>query len=175
MEDEKARLEKLAITDFLTGIYNIRYFYHRIIEEFNRSERYILPLSCLMLDIDHFKNINDAYGHKIGDIVLQEFSKLLKRFIRKVDVLARYGGEEFIILLPQTSMNGSLAEAERIRTSIKKHKFKSLKNKEGITVSIGISCSPHPEVQTHDDLISLADNALFEAKNRGRDKVIIYK
>ena len=131
VEDEKARLEKLAITDYLTGIYNVRYFYHKIIEEFNRSERYILPISCLMLDIDHFKNINDAYGHKIGDTVLQEFSKLLKRSTRKVDVLARYGGEEFIVLLPQTSMNGALAEAERIRTSIKKHKFKSLKNKGG--------------------------------------------
>lgn len=175
MEDEKARLEKLAITDYLTGIYNIRYFYQRIIEEFNRSERYILPISCLMLDIDHFKSINDAYGHKIGDTVLQEFSKLLKRFIRKVDVLARYGGEEFIVLLPQTSRNGALAEAERIRTSIKKHKFKSLKNRRGITVSIGISYCPHPEVQTHDDLISFADNALYEAKNSGRDKVIIYK
>ncbi len=175
VEDEKARLEKLAITDYLTGIYNVRYFYHRIIEEFNRSERYILPISCLMLDIDHFKNINDVYGHKIGDTVLQEFSKLLKRFTRKIDVLARYGGEEFIFLLPQTSVNGALAEAERIRTFIKNHKFKSLKNKGGITISIGISCSLHPEVQTHDDLISFADNALYEAKNRGRDKVIIYK
>ncbi|MFZ2196837.1 MAG: sensor domain-containing diguanylate cyclase, partial [Thermodesulfovibrionales bacterium] len=175
VEDEKARLEKLAVTDFLTGIYNIRYFYQRIIEEFNRSERYIIPISCLMLDIDHFKSINDAYGHKIGDTVLQEFSKLLRRFIRKVDVLARYGGEEFIILLPQTSMNGALAEAERIRTSIKKHKFKSLKNKGGLTVSIGISYFPHPEVQTHDDLISFADDALYKAKNSGRDKVIIYE
>ncbi len=175
MEDEKARLEKLAITDFLTGIYNVRYFYHKIIEEFNRSERYILPISCLMLDIDYFKKINDLYGHKIGDTVLQEFSKLLKRSTRKVDVLARYGGEEFVILLPQTSKKGALAEAERIRMSVKNHRFKSLKNKGGITVSIGISCFPHPEVQTHDDLISLADNALFEAKNNGRDKVIIYK
>jgi diguanylate cyclase len=125
-----------------------------------------------MLDIDHFKNINDVYGHKIGDTVLQEFSKLLKRFIRKVDVLARYGGEEFIVLLPQTSMNGSLAEAERIRTSIKNHKFKSLKNKKGLTVSIGISCALHPKIKTHDDLISLADDALFEAKKAAGTKEI---
>ncbi len=175
IEDEKARLEKLAITDYLTGIYNVRYFYHRIIEEFNRSERYILPVSCLMLDIDNFKKVNDIYGHKIGDTVLQEFSKLLKKFTRKIDVLARYGGEEFIVLLPQTSMDGALAEAERVRTSIRDHRFNSLKNKKGITVSIGISYSPHPEVNTHDDLVSLADKALFEAKNNGRDKVMIYK
>ena len=175
LEDEKTRLEKLAITDYLTGLYNVRYFYQRIIEEFNRSERYILPVSCLMLDIDHFKKINDLYGHKIGDTVLQEFSRLLKRFSRKSDVLARYGGEEFIILLPQTSMKGAFAEAERMRLSIRNHKFKSLKNKKGITVSIGISCAPHPKIKTHDELISLADDALFEAKKSGRDKVMMYK
>ena len=175
IEDEKTRLEKLAITDYLTGLYNVRYLYQRIIEEFNRSERYIMPLSCLMLDIDHFKNINDLYGHKIGDTVLQEFTRLLKRFSRKSDVLARYGGEEFIILLPQTSVKGAFAEAERMRISIRNHRFKSLENKKGITVSIGISCTPHPKIKTHDELISLADDALFEAKKSGRDKVIMYK
>jgi diguanylate cyclase (GGDEF)-like protein len=174
IEDEKTRLEKLAITDFLTGLYNVRYFYQRIIEEFTRSERYILPVSCLMLDIDHFKNINDRYGHKTGDAVLQEFSRLLKKFSRKSDVLARYGGEEFILLLPQTSMDGAFAEAERMRISIRNHKFKSLKSKRGFTVSIGISCAPHTKIKTHDDLISLADDALFEAKNCGRDKVMGY-
>jgi diguanylate cyclase (GGDEF)-like protein len=128
-----------------------------------------------MIDIDHFKNINDLYGHKIGDTVLQEFARLLKRFSRKSDVLARYGGEEFIILLPQTSIKGAYAEAERMRISIRNHKFKSLKNKRGLTVSIGISCAPHPKIKTHDDLISLADDALFEAKKGGRDKVMMYK
>ncbi len=174
VEDEKTRLEKLAITDYLTGIYNVRYFYHRIIEEFNRAERYLHPLSCLMLDIDYFKKINDLYGHRTGDLVLKEFAKLLKRFSRKSDVLARYGGEEFIVMLPQTTIQGAFAEAERIRKAIKDHKFKSLKNKGGITVSIGISYFPHPKVKTHDDLISFADDALFEAKNSGRDKVYAY-
>jgi|MudIll2142460700_1097286.scaffolds.fasta_scaffold63625_1 diguanylate cyclase (GGDEF)-like protein len=175
IEDEKTRLEKLAITDYLTGLYNVRYFYQRIIEEFNRAERYILPVSCLMLDIDRFKDINDLYGHKMGDTVLQEFSRLLKRFCRKCDVLARYGGEEFIILLPHTSLKGAFAEAERMRISIRNHKFKSLKNKKGLTVSIGISCAPHPEIKTQDELIALADDALFAAKKGGRDKVMIYK
>jgi diguanylate cyclase (GGDEF)-like protein len=173
-EDEKARLEKLAITDYLTGLYNVRYFYQRIIEEFSRSERYALPLVCLMLDIDHFKKINDIYGHKTGDEVLREFSRLLKKFSRKSDVLARYGGEEFILLLPQTSMKGALAEAERMRISIRDHKFKTL-NKKGLTVSIGMSCAPHPDIKTHDELISFADDALFEAKKSGRDKVMMCK
>jgi diguanylate cyclase (GGDEF)-like protein len=175
IEDEKARLEKLAITDYLTGLYNVRYFYQRIIEEFNRAERYILPISCLMLDIDHFKKINDMYGHKIGDMVLKEFSRLLKKFTRKCDVLARYGGEEFVLLLPQTTASGAQAEAERIREFITKHKFKSLKNKGGVTVSIGVSYSLHPKVKTHDELISFADDALYEAKNSGRDRVVVFK
>ncbi len=92
MEGEKSRLEKLAITDYLTGVYNIRYFYHRIKEEFSRAQRYDLPLSCLMFDIDFFKSINDKYGHRAGDLVLREFAQLLRRHMRKSDVLARYGG-----------------------------------------------------------------------------------
>ncbi|MEW6109673.1 MAG: sensor domain-containing diguanylate cyclase [Nitrospirota bacterium] len=174
VEDEKTRLEKLAITDYLTGIYNIRYFYHRIIEEFSRAQRYSFPLSCIMLDIDHFKNINDIYGHKTGDMVLKEFAQLLKKHSRKSDVLARYGGEEFIILLPQTSLEGALTEAERIRIFIKEHKFKSIKNKKRLTVSIGIAVYPHTDIKTHDDLISSSDDALFAAKGRGRDQIVIH-
>ncbi len=175
VEDEKSRLEKLAITDYLTGVYNVRYFYHHIIEEFNRSERYVFPISCVMLDIDYFKKINDEFGHRTGDQVLKEFAGLLKRNSRKSDVLARYGGEEFIILMPQTSLEGALAEAERIRQSVKDHKFRSIKNKRNITVSIGLSYFPHPAVKTHDELITFADNALFDAKNSGRDKVVVYQ
>ncbi|MBI5639076.1 MAG: sensor domain-containing diguanylate cyclase [Nitrospirae bacterium] len=175
IEDEKTRLEKLAITDYLTGIYNIRYFYNRIIEEFSRSQRYGLPISCLMFDIDFFKKINDVYGHKTGDHVLKEFAQLLKRHTRKSDVLARYGGEEFILLLPQTAREGAISEAERIRECIRIHKFKGLKNRKGLTVSVGISVFPHPKIKTHDELISFADNALFTAKNRGRNQVALYE
>lgn len=174
IEDEKTRLEKLAITDYLTGIYNIRYFYHRIIEEFSRSERYVLPISCLMLDIDFFKKINDSYGHKTGDVVLKEFSLLLKKHVRKSDVLARYGGEEFIVMLPQTTASGAIAEAERIRNAVKVHKFKSLKHQIGITVSIGIAAFPNTKIKTHDELISASDDALYEAKKSGRDRVIVF-
>jgi len=174
VEDEKMRLEKLAITDYLTGIYNIRYFHQRIIEEFSRSERYALPISCLMIDIDFFKKINDSYGHKIGDAALKEFAQLLKRRVRASDVLARYGGEEFIVMLPQTPVDGAIAEAERLRSAIKNRKFKSLKNQIGITVSVGISTFPNARIKTHDDLISVADDALYEAKKSGRDRVIVF-
>ena len=175
VEDEKSRLEKLAITDYLTGVYNVRYFYHHIIEEFNRAERYVLPISCVMLDIDFFKKVNDEYGHRTGDLVLKEFAGVLKKNSRRCDVLARYGGEEFILLMPQTPLEGALAEAERIRQAVKNHKFRSIKNRKSITVSIGLSYFPHPEVKTHDELITFADNALFEAKNSGRDKVVVYQ
>lgn len=174
VEDEKTRLEKLAITDYLTGIYNIRYFYHRIVQEFSRSQRYATTISCLMLDIDHFKKINDIYGHKVGDQVLREFASVLKRHSRKSDVLARYGGEEFILLLPETGPEGAAAEAERIRACIKDHRFKSLKGSRTITVSVGIATYPDPRIKTYDDLISYADTALFTAKNSGRNQVSVY-
>ncbi|HET6515894.1 MAG TPA: sensor domain-containing diguanylate cyclase [Thermodesulfovibrionales bacterium] len=175
IEDEKSRLEKLAITDFLTGVFNIRYFYHRLTEEFSRSERYGLSLSCLMVDIDHFKNINDTHGHRIGDLVLREFAQLLRKYTRKSDVLARYGGEEFIILLTQTSHDGAVAKAEALRSSVEKYRFHSLKGKRGPTVSIGVVSYPTPLIKTKDDLITFADDALYEAKTSGRNRVIVYK
>jgi len=174
-ESEKMHLGKLAITDFLTGLYNTRYLYHRLEEEFSRAHRYNIPLTCLMVDIDLFKRINDTYGHKTGDHVLKEFALLLKKNIRKSDILARYGGEEFIILLPNTSREGSESEAERLSHCVKKHKFKSLRGKRVITVSIGAATYPHKSIKTSDDLITLADSALFNAKSKGRGRVVLYQ
>lgn len=174
LNKEKTKLERLAIVDYLTGIYNIRYFYNRLEEEFSRAKRYNTPLSCLMFDIDHFKKINDVYGHRIGDIVLREFAQLVKRHTRKSDLFARYGGEEFIMLLPQTSMQGAITEAERLRNVLKEHQFSILKEESRITVSMGIACSPDEKMKSPDDLINLADNALFTAKNKGRDQIAVY-
>jgi len=172
--NEKSRFERLAITDFLTGAYNIRYFYHRLQEEFSRSERYNLPLSCLMIDIDHFKDINDEHGHRTGDVVLREFAQVLKRHTRKSDVLARYGGEEFIMLLTQTTEAGALAKAEVMRSYIENYKFRTLKGGKGPTVSIGVASYPHPGIDTKEQLISFSDNALYRAKTTGRNQVTLY-
>jgi len=169
---EKAKLEKLAITDYLTGIYNIRYFYSRLEEEFSRAERYQMPLSCIMLDIDHFKKINDSYGHRIGDFILREFAQIVKRYTRKSDLLARYGGEEFILLLPQTSLKGALIEARRLQKVVREIRFRQLREGRGITVSFGISCFPDKGVKKSDDLINFADNALYKAKEKGRDLIV---
>lgn len=173
-ENEKIHLGKLAITDYLTGLYNTRYLYNRLEEEFSRARRYNLPLTCLMLDIDLFKRINDTYGHKTGDKVLKEFAQLLRSRVRKSDILARYGGEEFIILLPNTSKEGAESEAERLCHCIKNHKFKSLKEQNSLSASIGVVTYPHKNINHSDDLITLADTALFKAKNTGRAKIVIH-
>lgn len=174
VENEKSQFEKLAITDYLTGLYNIRYFYNRFTEEFSRTQRYKFHLSCLMIDIDHFKDINDKYGHRTGDIVLSKFAGLLKKHTRKSDVLARYGGEEFIMLLPQTPAKAAVAKAEAIRVLIGKHRFSKIEGKSRLTVSIGVSSYPAHNIKDKDDLITFADNALYRAKAMSRDKVVLY-
>jgi diguanylate cyclase (GGDEF)-like protein len=171
---EKRNLERLAITDYLTGIYNVRYFYNRLDEEFSRAERHRIPLCGMMFDIDNFKKINDAYGHRVGDMILREFAQLVRDHTRKSDIFARYGGEEFIMLLPQTSLAGSLSEAERLSKIIRKHQFYALKDSEKITVSIGIACSSDTRIKNPDNLITFADDALFTAKKKGRDQIAVF-
>jgi len=173
LADENKRLKKLAITDYLTGVYNIRYFYHRLEEEFSRALRYGHPMSCIMIDIDHFKSVNDRYGHKVGDMVLRQFAKLIKKYTRKSDVFARYGGEEFIMLLPHTPLDGAEKEAERLRQHIRQHQFKGLEGQR-ITASFGISCWPVHKINSPDDLINYADQALFMAKAQGRDRIVVF-
>jgi two-component system, cell cycle response regulator len=174
LDREKTMLEKLAITDYLTGIYNVRYFYNRLEEEFSRAERYKLPLSCIMFDIDYFKKINDTFGHRIGDIVLREFAQLVRSYTRKSDIFARYGGEEFIMLLPQTEQKGSITEAERIRKAVVEHSFHAKEANIRITLSAGIASLPHDRIKNYDELIHCADTAMFEAKQKGRNSVVVY-
>jgi diguanylate cyclase (GGDEF)-like protein len=174
IEKEKTVLERLAITDYLTGIYNIRYFYKRLEEEFSRAVRYNIPLCCMMFDIDHFKKINDIYGHRLGDIVLREFAQVVRGHTRKSDIFARYGGEEFIMLLPQTILTGARDKAEMIRKVVNEYQFMGLDERYMVTVSIGIACIPNERIKTPDELITFADNALFMAKNKGRDQIVVY-
>jgi two-component system cell cycle response regulator len=169
---EREELQKLAITDFLTGVYNIRYLYHRLDDEFGRAIRYGQPLSCLMMDIDHFKTINDTYGHRTGDRVLREFAELIRGLTRKSDVFARYGGEEFIMLLPHTPMKGALSEGRRVAEAVRRHRFKGIK--DTIKMSVGVACFPDRRIKTQDDLIRLADDGLMKAKKGGRDRVAVF-
>jgi diguanylate cyclase (GGDEF)-like protein len=154
-------------------MYNNRYFYHRLAEEYSRSQRHNLHLSCLMLDIDFFKEVNDRYGHKAGDNILKELAQLLKHHMRKSDVVARYGGEEFIILLPQTDEGGAMAKAESLRSHIENNPFRGLKGERGLSVSIGLATYPDQRVTNKEDLITFADNALYTAKAQGRNRVVV--
>jgi len=174
VQNERAELERLAITDYLTGVYNIRYLYHRLEKEFSAALRYRSPLSCLMLDIDHFKRINDQYGHRAGDMVLREFAGLIAGHSRDTDVLARYGGEEFIMLMPQTALDGAMVEAERLRSLVRRHRFRGVEPSTVITMSCGAASFPAPEIRSADDLITAADDALMQAKASGRDRSVAH-
>lgn len=165
MELANVHLEKLATTDGLTGIFNHRYFYGRLDEEFNRAERYNNPISTIMLDIDNFKQINDTLGHRTGDQVLKELAIILKSKIRKSDIVARYGGDEFIVLLPQTDREGAQTEVERVIRSILTHPFESMPGFK-IKISYGISTFPDRRILGADDLVTLADRELYANKAR---------
>jgi diguanylate cyclase (GGDEF)-like protein len=168
-------VRNLAIHDPLTGVYNRRYLEQRLLEEVTRSVRYDRPLSCIMVDLDHFKRINDQYGHATGDRVLQEFARRIGPVARRNDVLARYGGEEFTLLLPECSTADALRTAERIRGVVARRPFRV--RTEGnsvlivpITASLGV-CSRTPAMQRPDQLLSGADTALYAAKHQGRNRV----
>ena len=172
VEISNLELEKLAITDGLTGAYNHRYFRTRLDEEFTRAKRYGTPLSCIMMDIDHFKHINDAFGHAQGDTVLSEITDVIKNVVRKSDIVARYGGEEFVALLPNTDEEGAFVQAERLREAVKGYRCSGRDKCIMVTISLGVSTFPCPEISTADELVGRADDALYKAKKSGRNKTV---
>ena len=174
MELANIHLEKLATTDGLTGIFNHRYFYRRLDEEFNRAERYSNPLSAIMMDVDNFKEVNDTLGHRIGDRILKELAVVLKANIRKSDIVARYGGDEFIILLPQTDRQGAEMEAHRVIREIVNHQFESLPDSR-IRISFGISTYPNAQILKADDLVTIADRSLYTHKAENKKQTPVPK
>ncbi len=167
-------IERLATTDSLTGLYNHRFFYERLKEEIKRSRRYHLNLSVIMIDLDDFKAFNDRYGHLVGDYILKEVAKKLKRVIRETDVLSRYGGEEFAIILPQTSTKEAKCVAERIKRSIEEMVLKNENTYLGkLTLSAGVSTYPFHGIN-ETELIGAADKALYVAKNQGKNQVVTF-
>jgi diguanylate cyclase (GGDEF)-like protein len=167
LESANQRLLEMAITDELTGLYNRRYIWEWLKQEFARAERFKNSLACLMVDLDHFKEINDRYGHPVGDQILKEFTKLLKATSREQDILGRFGGEEFIALLPQTHLEGAKIHAERLREQVSK-KAIQVAGIEAVhlTVSIGVAVIPDPRIHDPQDLIRIGDDALYKAKGK---------
>lgn len=169
LEEMLQKVEILAITDPLTGLFNRRRFEAVLDNEFSRSVRYDAPFACLMIDIDHFKKVNDEFGHHTGDLVLKEVAQLLRSNARDVDTVARWGGEEFVILLPQTRKESGIASASRVQKIIGGHEFPGIE--KVITVSIGIAGVPDPSIDSGEKLINACDLALYEAKRKGRNRV----
>jgi two-component system, cell cycle response regulator len=163
---------QLAITDGLTRIYNHRFFQELFEKEFTRSDRYNTVFSLIMIDIDHFKKINDTYGHLCGDEILKSLASLVKSCLRTMDIVARYGGEEFAILLPETGGAEALQTAERIRRAVEENTFMGTDQGLNVTVSLGVATYPSPLVSDRADVIAKADGALYEAKEGGRNKAI---
>ncbi len=172
LREEKLLLEKMVITDDLTRLYNRKYFVRRLGEEFKRAKRYNGSLSCMMIDLDNFKRINDTYGHQAGDKVLKDIAEVLKDGVRETDMIARYGGEEFSVILPNSVREDALRLAERLRSAVRNFRFACIKEGEMITVSIGVTTYPHPDITDVDGLIRKADSALYKAKEGGKDSVV---
>jgi diguanylate cyclase (GGDEF)-like protein len=169
-----ARMETMAITDILTGIYNRRHFFALAEKEFARAFRYHTDLSIIMLDIDHFKRVNDDFGHRSGDQVLQILAKNCSAVLRKPDIFGRYGGEEFAILLPETNSNDASIVAERIRRTIEEIEISSSKGMIHITASLGLAGITEPCSTSVEALLDCADQALYVAKQSGRNRVHIF-
>ncbi|MDT8445694.1 MAG: diguanylate cyclase [bacterium] len=169
MEDE---LLRLATTDDLTGLYNRRHFFGRAEQLITVVQRYQRPLSALMLDLDHFKKINDQFGHQAGDKVLQLFAGTCKQLVRDADLVGRLGGEEFGIVLPETSTESAHILAERIRSSVESARLEGSYEQVGVTVSIGL-VGMQGNHDNLEQLLSQADMALYEAKAQGRNRVVV--
>ena len=174
IEKQNEQLKELSVRDSLTSLYNRRYFQEILKREFSLVKRNHSDISCFMLDLDYFKEVNDTFGHTFGDFVLRRFSQLLKTAIRNTDVLARYGGEEFVLLLPHTNLEGSLILAEKFRTSAEKFIYESGGHSRRVTVSVGISSYNTHKPANAGELVSFADQALYRAKAEGRNQVRIY-
>ncbi len=167
-----AELEHVTVVDALTGLYNQRYLYDTLRREYNRSERFNLKLSLIILDVDNFKDINDTFGHQRGDEIIKEVARLLQVMLRGYDFAVRYGGDEFIIVLSQNTVIGSHIVAERIRKLIEENPLLiELNGGKSVTASIGVSTFPEDTKEGCDALINKADQALYMAKREGRNRV----
>lgn len=176
LKEKNALLERLAVTDELTGLYNRRHFFDSVREQIALGFRHNFKIACLLMDIDHFKKINDTYGHMAGDEVLRKVGALLNSCKREGELLARFGGEEFVMCLFNTESESALMAAERFRNLIKTYDFSSSQCLVSqITVSIGASVYPQGAIITIDDLIKAADKALYRSKSEGRDRVTLYE
>lgn len=166
------KTEELTIIDALTELYNYRYFRSKLTDELRRADRYRQQLSILMLDLDHFKEVNDRYGHQTGNIILREVSRIMEQCVRDIDVVARYGGEEFVVILPQTDEEDATTIAERIRETVDKNYFPNSNGQREIQITVSLGIATYPEgIHNIEQLFEKVDRALYRAKAEGRNRV----
>ncbi|WP_252970695.1 GGDEF domain-containing protein [Aliarcobacter cryaerophilus] len=163
-------MKDLASIDDLTKIYNRYYFFNIFNQQLEKLKSDKITFSLIMFDLDHFKNVNDTYGHDVGDYVLNETCRVVEKDLRENDTFARIGGEEFLILLPNTNIEAAFYIAQRIRQNIEKHKFIDIPK---LTISLGVAEANEPILST--ELLKKVDLALYKAKKEGRNKVIAFK
>ena len=166
---ENARLYRLSVTDSLTRVFNRQFLSERMPAEIERKERYGGNLCLILLDADHFKKINDTYGHRAGDAVLQHLARFSKQAVREVDTVVRYGGEEFLLLLPQTTLQGAVQVAERLRLAVESHRFRVRDENIQLTISAGVA--EHRRDEDIESFLARTDAALYDAKNSGRNRI----
>ena len=172
-KSEATRLHELAVTDGLTQVANHRHFQDRLKEEFRRAQRYDDPLALILVDLDHFKNVNDNFGHQVGDEVLKATAACVRAAVRETDFVARYGGEEFAVLLPKTHLAGALTVAERIVAGM--NNVRAGPAGLQVTASFGVSGFPGRSVNTAEQLVRTSDEALYRAKREGRNKISLFQ
>lgn len=171
--EARHKLEQMAITDGLTRLYNHRYFQLRLKEEIARAQRYGLPVGLLMIDIDHFKRVNDLHGHSAGSAVLTAIAELMRQKVRESEIVARYGGEEFSVILPLTAAREAAVAAKRLREAVATHRFEIAEDVFlRLTISVGVAAYPE-HGKTPEELVSQADAALYAAKEAGRNRVCL--
>ncbi|NNJ11843.1 sensor domain-containing diguanylate cyclase [Chloroflexales bacterium ZM16-3] len=174
LEDALAKIELIAHVDELTQLLNRRSIMLRLTEEVDRAKRYSSAVSILMIDIDHFKQVNDRYGHQVGDKVLRSCARLLRQSTRSTDYLGRYGGEEFLCVLPMTSEEAAVVLSERLRFSIEHAPFAAGATAFPVTISVG-AAELDRQRDTFEQLLSHADSALYQAKANGRNRVEVWR
>ena len=175
LAESEERYRHLATIDPLTGLYNRRYFYEKAGQEILRAARYGKPIAAMMLDIDHFKKVNDTYGHAAGDVVLREVAVCCQQNVRQVDIVARYGGEEFVVFLPESNLDNAQLAAERIRQAVAALVIRHPEEEKDIQVTISIGLADYTEERkTLEQILSGADQALYQSKQNGRNRVTCF-
>lgn len=174
LQEKNRQLQEMANKDGLTNLYNHRFFHEHLARDVHRAQRYFESLSCIFIDIDHFKHFNDTYGHQAGDQILKTLGALLLDSVRASDLAARYGGEEFAVILHYADLETACAVAERLRKLVASHAFRINEKEFHITISLGIAAIPHPKIANPRELVDAADQALYNAKKNGRNRVEVF-